>query len=118
MIQRYLENLPEVPLTILVNAPPQVCLERAYNRGLPARLRGKDPHTIRRFIENSHTVASLAGKFLTSQGRSVIRIDNSWGLELSIKTMCEQITETALFQKHAIRPGETSLMQIAENETL
>jgi thymidylate kinase len=118
MIQKYLKNLPEVPLTILVYAPTQVCLERAYNRGLPARLRGKDPHTIRRFIENSHTVASLAAEILTSQGRSIITADNSSGLELSIATLCDQITETALFQKHAIRPCKTSLMQIAENETL
>lgn len=118
MIQAYIENLPEVPLTILVYAPMQVCLERAYDRGLPARLRGKDPHTIRRFIENSHTVASLAGEILTSQGRSVIRADNSSGLDRSIAMLCRQITETALFQEHSLRPYETSLIQIAENETL
>jgi thymidylate kinase len=103
LIRAYLENLPEVPLTILVSVPVEVGLERANQRGLPVRLRGKDPQTIRRFVENSHTVASLAGIFLTSQGRSVINIDNSSGLEQSLTTLCNQITKTPMFQKHFLK---------------
>jgi thymidylate kinase len=107
-IQAYIENLPEIPLTILVSAPVQVCLERAYHRGLPVRLRGKDPQTIRHFVENSHTVASLAGKILTSNGRSVIKIDNSLGLEQSMATLGRQITETPMFQKYFTKQYQTA----------
>ena len=106
-IQAYIENLPEVPLTILVSTPVQTCLERAYNRGLPLRLRGKDPEAIRRFVENSHTVASLAGRTLASNGRSVIKINNSSGLEQSIATLCRQITETPMFQKYFLKQYQT-----------
>lgn len=107
-IRSYLENLPEVPLTVLVSAPVQVGLERAYQRGLPVRLRDKDPQTIRRFIENSHTIASLAGSFLTSQGRSVIHIDNSSGLEQSLTTLCNEITETPMFQKYFLKQNQAA----------
>ena len=99
-IQAYIKHLPEVPLTILVCTPVQVCLERAYQRGLPIRLRGKDPETIRRFIENSHTVASLAAGTLTSHGRSVIKVENNSGLDQSVATVSKQITETPMFQKY------------------
>lgn len=107
-IQAYIEKLPNVPLTILVSAPVQDCLERAYNRGLPLRLRGKDPPTVRRFVENSHTVALLAGNVLTSKGSSVIKIDNSSGLEQSITTLCRQITEIPMFQKYFIKQYQTA----------
>jgi thymidylate kinase len=107
-IQKYVENLPEVPLTILVSAPVQDCLERAYHRGLPLRLRGKDPQTVRHFVENSHTVASLAGSVLTSKGRFVIKIDNSSGLEQSIATLGRQITETPMFRKYFIKQYQTA----------
>jgi thymidylate kinase len=107
-IQAYIENLPKVVLTILVCAPVQDCLERAYNRGLPLRLRGKDPQTVRRFVENSHTVALLAGNALTSRGSPVIEIDNSLGLEQSITTLCSQITETPMFQKYFTKQYQTA----------
>jgi len=106
-IQVYIENLPRVALTILVCAPLQVCLERAYKRGLPVRLRGKDPQTVRRFVENSHTVASLAGNVLTSNGRSVIKIDNSLGLEQSVAMLCRQIHDTPTFKKYFIKQYQT-----------
>lgn len=106
-IRAYIEKLPEVPLTILVSAPVEACLERAQSRGLPLRLRGKDPETIRRFVENSHTVASLAGNVLTSNGRSIIKIDNSLGLEHSIATLGKQLTETSLFQKYFVKQYQT-----------
>jgi thymidylate kinase len=112
-IQSYIENLPEVPLTILVSAPMEVCLERAYNRGLPMRLRGKDPQTIRYFVENSHAVASLVGKMLMSKGRIVIKIDNSLGLEQSIATLYKQITETALFQKYFTQQYQASFVNLS-----
>ena len=118
MIQAYAENLPRVPLTILVSAPLQICLERAYSRGLPIRLRGKDPETIQRFIENSHTVASLAGETLISKGRPVIKIDNSLGLKQSITVLCRQINETALFQRYLMRPYRMSFSQTAEEKML
>lgn len=107
-IQAYVESLPEVTLTIMVTAPVQDCLERAYKRGLPLRLRGKDPQTVRCFVENSHAVASLAGSILTSKGRFVIKIDNSSGLEQSITTLFKQVTETAMFQKHFIKQYRTA----------
>lgn len=107
-IQAYIKNLPGVVLTILVTAPVQDCLERAYNRGLPLRLRGKDPQTVRRFVENSHTVALLAGNVLTSKGSSIIKIDNGSGLEQSITTLCRQITETPMFQKYFIKEYQTA----------
>lgn len=106
-IQAYIENLPEVALTILVYTPVQISLERAYQRGLPVRLRGKDPETIRRFIENSHTVASLAGRTLTSNGRSVIKIDNSSGLEQSIAMVGKRLTEMPMFQNYFIKQYQT-----------
>jgi thymidylate kinase len=108
-IQAYIENLPEVLLTILVSVPVEIGLERAQQRGLPVRLRGKDPQTIRRFVENSHTVASLAGNFLTSNGRSVIKIENSSGLEQSMATLYRQITETPVFQKYFIKQYQTAI---------
>ena len=108
-IQAYIENLPEVMLTILVSAPVQDCLERAYNRGLPLRLRGKDPQTVRCFVENKKKIASLAGSILTSKGRFVIKIDNSSGLEQSITTLCRQITEIPMFQKYFVKQYQTAL---------
>jgi len=117
-IQAYIEKLPEIPLTILVGAPMQICLERAYNRGLPVRLRGKDPETIRRFIENSHTIAAQVGKILASNGRLVIKIDNSSALEQSIATLSRQMIETVGFQKQFIKTYQTSFSQTAEDETL
>lgn len=106
-IQAYIEHLPKLSLTILVCTPTQVCLERAYNRGLPLRLRGKDPQTIRRFIENSHAVATLAAKILALNGTTVVKIDNSLALEQSIAMLCKQITETALFQKDFLKQYQT-----------
>jgi thymidylate kinase len=106
-IQAYIEHLPKVPLIILVCAPVQICLERAYKRGLPIRLRGKDSETIRRFVENSHTVASLAAETLTSHGRSVIKIENNSGLEHSLAAVGKQITETPMFQKYFTRQYQT-----------
>jgi thymidylate kinase len=108
-IQAYIESLPQVPLTVLVSVPVEVGLERAHQRGLPVRLRGKDPQTIRRFVENSHTVASLAGDFLTSNRSSVIKIANHSGLEQSITTLCDQITETPMFQKYFPEQYQTGL---------
>lgn len=107
-IQAYIEKLPKVPLTILISAPVQDCLERAYHRGLPLRLRGKDPQTVRRFVENSHTVASVAASVLTSKGRFVIKIDNSSGLEQSIATLGRQITEAPMFRKYFIKQYQTA----------
>ena len=95
-------------VTILVTAPVQDCLERAYNRGLPLRLRGKDPQTVRRFVENSHAVALLAGNALTSKGSSVIKVDNSLGLEQSITALYRQIAETPMFQKYFIKQYQTA----------
>lgn len=116
-IQAYVENLPATPLTILVSAPLQVCLERAHRRGLPIRLRGKDPQTVQRFIESSHAVASLAGEVLISRGRSVISIDNSSGLKQAITVLCRQMNETALFQRYLMRPYRMSFSQTAEEKT-
>jgi thymidylate kinase len=112
-IQSYVESLPEVPLTILVIAPMEVSLERAHNRGLPMRLRGKDTQTIRRFIENSHAVASLAGKVLMSKGGMVIKIENSLELEQSIAMLYKQITETALFQKYFTQHYQASFVKFS-----
>ncbi|HET6597164.1 MAG TPA: hypothetical protein VFG81_16175 [Anaerolineales bacterium] len=106
-IEGYIKYLPEVPLTILVCAPVQVCLERAYQRGLPIRLRGKDPETIRRFVENSHTIATLAASTLTAHGRLVIQIENNSGLEHSLAAVGKQITETSMFQKYFTRQYQT-----------
>jgi len=111
-VQSYIESLPEVPLTILVSAPMEVSLERAHNRGLPMRLRGKDLQTIRRFVENSHAVASLAGRVLMSKGGIVIKIDNSLELEQSIAMLHKQITETALFQKYFLQQYQASFGNI------
>ncbi len=111
-VQSYVESLPEVPLTILVSAPMEVSLERAHNRGLPMRLRGKDLQTIRRFVENSHAVASLAGRVLMSKGGIVIKIDNSLELEQSIAMLHKQITETALFQKYFLQQYQASFGNI------
>ncbi len=116
-IQSYIENLPDIPLTILVCAPLEASLERAYNRGLPMRLRGKDPQTIDRFVESSHAVASLAGKMLTSKGRMVIEVDNSLGLEQSTAMLYRQITQTTLFQKDFPQLYQTSFSYTAEDET-
>lgn len=98
-IRAYLENLPEVPLTISVYAPVEVSLDRACRRGLPARLRGRDPQSIRRFIENSHSIASVAEEILISHGRSVIKIDNTFGLDQSTALLYRLVAETALFRK-------------------
>lgn len=112
-IQSYVESLPEVPLTILVSAPVEVSLERAHHRGLPVRLRGKDTQTIRRFIENSHAVASLAEKVLMSKGGMVIKIDNSLELEQSIAMLYKQIIETALFQKYFRQHYQASFVKFS-----
>jgi hypothetical protein len=112
-IRSYIEDLPEVPLTILVSAPMDVALERAQNRGLPVRLRGKDPQTIRRFVEHSHAVASLAGEFLTSKGRMVIKVDNTVELEQSIAVLYKQITETASFQKYFTQQYQASFVKFS-----
>lgn len=98
-IQEYVEHLPEISLIVLVSAPVQVSLDRAHRRGLPLRLRGKDPQTVRRFVENSHTVAALVGQLLTAKGSAVIKIENNAGLEQSVAALYRQIAETSLFEK-------------------
>ena len=61
-VEEYLGRIPASDLAILVNAPLVLCLERAKARGLPVRLKDKDPQVVERFMENSACILAVAAR--------------------------------------------------------
>lgn len=90
-IRRYLERLPPVPLTVVVRAPVDVCLDRTSRRGLPIRLQGKSPFEIRRFIEHSDAIAAQMGPVLQARRQPIIEITNIGMLDQSIAELMDQV---------------------------
>jgi dephospho-CoA kinase len=80
-VMAYLRKLPPSDLVVLVQAPYELCVERAATRGLPLRLRDKDQQVIDRFLRHAAEIVATAAAFLVATGRPMIEIDNAGTLE-------------------------------------
>jgi homoserine kinase type II len=83
-VKTYFERLPAQGLVVLVHTPLETSLERATARGLPLRLRDKEPQAIERFMHNSGRILETAAAALTEMDRPMIEVDNSGDLDESI----------------------------------
>ena len=76
-LYNYLNLIPKPDMLLFIDAPAAVCEERVYERGLWTRFQNKSPEQVNRYIQNAHLVVNLAVRFLNSNHREVIKIDNS-----------------------------------------
>ena len=83
-IREYLRRIPASDLAVWVSAPVQLCLERASARGLPARLKDKDPEVVERFMRNSAGILALAAQ---TGERPVLQVDNSSDLDAAVSAI-------------------------------
>lgn len=78
-VREYVSHLPATDLVVVVRAPGSVALERAEARGLPVRLRDKDPEVVRRFMAHASEITQIATAQLTypaPRQRPVVTIEN------------------------------------------
>jgi hypothetical protein len=109
-VDDYLAYLPQVDLTVVVRAPLERCLERAAVRGLPIRLREKDLHTVRRFIEQSARVADRIEPVLSANGRRVVVVNNHAGLDEAVSDLLRKVSGSELFPGFAWQPEPAGVL--------
>ncbi|HEY7615961.1 MAG TPA: phosphotransferase [Terriglobales bacterium] len=79
-VHAYLDCLPVSGLIVMVNAPEGAALERAQARGLPVRLRDKDPEVVQRFITHTGEIIRIAADRFAGQTlhrRQLVTVENS-----------------------------------------
>jgi homoserine kinase type II len=79
-VRAYISHLPETGLVVMVSAPGSTALERAEARGLPVRLRDKNPEVIHRFITHTGQITRITTDQLAnqaSQWRRVVTVENN-----------------------------------------
>jgi thymidylate kinase len=76
-IAEYIDLLPTPDLVIFTQAPPAVCEQRIYRRGLWERFQQKSPEEISRFVANAYRVVHLAVEHAAAKGWQVLEVDNS-----------------------------------------
>lgn len=88
----YFQRLPPSDLLVFVLAPYDVCIARAEARGLPLRLRDKDPLTVQRFMQHAQHIIELAEQVVADSDRAVLNVDNGDSLEDGVRTLRSQLT--------------------------
>lgn len=90
----YYQQLPHMDLLIVVEAPTDVCQQRAIQRGLPASLTDKDEVTRERFTQHSARIIWLALSATANQ-HPIIRLDNSQSLTETLRLLQTSLSQTA-----------------------
>jgi thymidylate kinase len=75
-IEAYIDLVPQPDLVVALHAPPEVCLQRVFKRGVWAQFHQKNPDEILRYITNAHQVVNIAVDHMKRKGWSMIEIDN------------------------------------------
>lgn len=77
-VRAYIDHLPAIGLVVMVSAPGSAARERTEARGLPVRLRDKDPEVVRRFIAHTGEITRIAASQLADQAqqRLVVKVEN------------------------------------------
>ncbi len=76
-IQSYVDLLPVPDLVIGIQAPPDVCQERIYSRGLWQRFSDKQPEEMSRFVAHAHEAVNLTMETIKKDRWPILEIDNS-----------------------------------------
>jgi Ser/Thr protein kinase RdoA (MazF antagonist) len=90
-IDRYLERVPRPDLVIMVDAAETIRRERLSVRGLPKRLRDKDPAVVERFLVCSEGLLGSISAWLRRQGVPVISVANDAALAVAEAALRQEI---------------------------
>lgn len=88
VLRGYFEGVPAMDLIFVVHTSPNRCVQRLHDRGLPREMRTKPRVSLLKFIDNAHHIAELAVKYLFSNNRKVIEVDNEGAIEKSSAVLC------------------------------
>jgi thymidylate kinase len=72
----YVDLLPPPDLTVFIQASPDVCEKRIYERGLWERLQHRNQDEISHFVDNAHLAVTLAVSHARRKGWTIIEVDN------------------------------------------
>jgi len=76
-ISQYVSLLPRPDYVIFVNAPPEICERRIYQRGIWERLQSKSKQEVTTFVANCGACVKFAVEQICRNGWTVIAVDNS-----------------------------------------
>ncbi len=98
-VRHYLATVPEGNAVVIVQASPEVELERALRRGLPKRLVGRTPEEVRAFVTRAREIVLLSAEVMEGRGVRVLRVDSNSPAASAAAAVAE-----ALVQRRAPRP--------------
>lgn len=75
-IARYVDLVPRPDLVIFVKAPPEICENRIYDRGLRQAFRDHDRADLSRFVGSAQRAINLALEHGRRNGWTIIEVDN------------------------------------------
>jgi hypothetical protein len=76
-VQHYSATLPQGNAVVIVQASPEVELERALRRGLPKRLVGRAPREVRAFVARAREIVLLSAEVMEGRGVRVLRVEST-----------------------------------------
>jgi Ser/Thr protein kinase RdoA (MazF antagonist) len=80
-VGRYLELGPRPDLVVVVDSPSDVTRARLDDRGLPKRLRGRDPATVDAFLDGARLVVATGRRWLAASGVRIVDVVNDGHLD-------------------------------------
>jgi thymidylate kinase len=92
-ILKYLSFMPKSDLLVYLSAPLEICVERVQSRGLRGRLKNKNSQEVSQFIENSICALNIGVDFMSTQGISIIEINNTDDLETTASLLEIRLSE-------------------------
>ena len=104
----YVNLLPRPDLVIVPQAPPEVCEQRIYRRGVWKHFRQHSPAELSRYVANAHRVVNWAVDHIKNQGWTVIEVDNEGDdLARSKAELRNQLTQALALARQADGPKAT-----------
>jgi adenylate kinase family enzyme len=99
-IQQYFQHIPDLDLVVRVNAPVEVCLERAIQRGLPVYLLSRNPATVTQFMQNSEEILNAAVQELRGKKKRVVDVWNISDLRAAEDQIVLALAQSGILASH------------------
>ena len=90
-ISRYVAQVPHPDVVVIVEAPPDVCAERAIARGGRDQWGWSEDGDVRAYVSNAHEAIQLTSRALRTEGVPVVVIDSAGGTTPGWPAELEQV---------------------------
>ncbi len=78
-ISRYVADVPHPDVVVIVEAPPEICAERAIERGGRHQWGWSEEGDVRAYVSNAHEAIRLTCRALRTEGVPVVVVDSAGG---------------------------------------